>query len=175
METPKRYHPLHVTLHWLVATLVVLNLYIGKFIFPDSDYPEMAAALHMLAGISVLLLVIVRIFVRRNLPRPADATAGNRILDFLAKFVHYGLYTMLLTITLLGLSYATLSGRLARTFFGAGPASGPPADWISALRGLHGLAANILLLLIVMHIGAAFYHQFMRRDNLIARMWYGKR
>ena len=58
---------------------------------------------------------------------------------------------------------------------GAGPASGPPPEWVSALRGVHGLAANILLLLIVLHVGAALYHQFIRRDNLIARMWYGAR
>jgi cytochrome b561 len=175
MDKPRRYHPLHVTLHWLVAILVVLNLYIGKFIFPDQDYPEVAAALHMLAGISVLLLVVVRFIVRMSAARPADATTGNRLLDFLAKVVHYGLYAMLLSITVIGVTFATASGRLARTLLGAGPASGPPPEWVFALRGLHGLAANILLLLIIMHVGAALYHQFIRRDNLIARMWYGAR
>ena len=43
------------------------------------------------------------------------------------------------------------------------------------LLGLHGLSANLLLLLILLHVAAAFYHQFIRRDNLIARMWYGAR
>jgi len=25
-----------------------------------------------------------------------------------------------------------------------------------------------------LHVGAALYHQFVRKDNLLARMWFGK-
>jgi cytochrome b561 len=175
LETPKRYHPLLVTLHWLVGILVLLNLFIGKFVFPDQDYPELAAAVHMAAGISVLALIIVRFFVRLRFPRPAEATSGHKLTDLLAKVVRYGLYIMLATITTIGVTFATQSGRLARTFMGAGPASGPPPESVFLLRDLHGLSANILLLLILMHVAAALYHQFIRKDNLIARMWYGPR
>ena len=175
MNAPKRYHPLLVTLHWLVAILVVFNLYIGKFVFVDPDYPEQAAKGHMVMGIAVLLLVVVRFIVRQRLPRPADADSGSKLTDTLAKLVHYGLYIMLTLITVLGASFAMLSGRFARSFLGAGPASGPPPDSVLMLRGLHGLSANILLLLILLHVAAAFYHQFIRKDNLIARMWYGAR
>jgi cytochrome b561 len=175
MHKPTRYHPGLVTLHWIVAIFVILDLYIGKFIFPDSNYPEIAARGHMLTGILVLLLVILRFVVRSRSARPAEATSGNRITDALAQIVHYGLYLDLLFITVLGIGFATLSGRFARAFLGAGPASGPPSQAVFLLRGLHGLAANILLLLIVLHIAAAVYHQFIRRDNLLARMWYGKR
>ena len=175
MQAPKRYHPLLVTLHWLVAIFVVFNLYVGKFVFADPDYPEMAARGHMVTGMLILLLVIVRFFARLRFPRPAEARSGSKLTDLLAKLVHYGLYIMLTAITVLGVSFAALSGRIARSFLGAGPASGPPPDAVLMLRGLHGLSANILLLLIVLHIAAALYHQFIRRDNLIARMWYGKR
>jgi cytochrome b561 len=175
MPAPGRYHPLLVTLHWLVAIFVILNLYIGKFVFPDPDYPEIAARGHMLTGILVLLLVVVRFVVRLRAARPPEATSGNRLTDALARMVHYGLYVDLVAITLLGVGFATLSGRFARSFLGAGPASGPPAPAVLALMGLHRLAASILLLLIALHIAAAIYHQFIRKDNLIARMWYGTR
>ena len=175
MNAPKRYHPLLVTLHWLVAILVVFNLYIGKFVFMDPNYPEQAAKGHMVMGIAVLLLVIVRFVVRQRLPRPADADSGSKLTDMLAKLVHYGLYIMLAAITVIGVTFAAQSGRMARTFLGAGPASGPPPESVFLLRGLHGLSANILLLLILMHVAAALYHQFIRKDNLIARMWYGRR
>ena len=33
MEAPKRYHPVLVTLHWLIVLLVFTNLYLGLFIF----------------------------------------------------------------------------------------------------------------------------------------------
>ena len=202
MQTPKRYHPLLVSLHWLVGILVVLNLYIGKFVFSSRDYPDLAAALHMAAGIAVLVLIIVRFVVRLRSARPAEATTGSQLADVLAKAVHYGLYIMLLVVTIVGLTFALQSGRLERTFLGgeAGPAvpppagapsakivapglpggrpgfqGGPPPGGVFVLRAVHGLSANILLLLIVLHIAAALYHQFIRKDNLIARMWYGTR
>lgn len=175
MNSPKRYHPLLVTLHWLVAIFVVFNLYIGKFVFPDPNYPEQAARGHMVMGISVLLLVIVRFVVRQRLPRPADADSGSKLTDMLAKLVHYGLYIVLTLLTAVGAGFAMLSGRFARSFMGAGPASGPPPDFVLMLRGFHGLLANLLLLLILLHVAAALFHQFVRRDNLIARMWYGAR
>lgn len=175
METPKRYHPLLVTLHWLVAVLVVWNLFIGKFVFPNPDYPERAAAVHMLTGILVLLLVVIRFGVRQGAARPAEAASGSKLLDAGARHVHYGLYALLMVLTLAGVGLAGISGRMARTFLGAGPASGPPPDIVPILYTVHGLSANLLLLLILVHIAAAVYHQFIRKDNLIARMWYGQR
>ena len=175
MQAPKRYHPVLVTLHWLVAIFVAFNLYIGKFVFPDPDYPEQAAKGHMVMGMLILLLVIVRFVVRLRFARPEEAKSGSKLTDMVAKVVHYGLYLTLTAITVVGVTFAATSGRIARTFLGAGPAAGPPPDMVLMLRGLHGLLANLLLLLVVLHIGAALFHQFIRRDNLIARMWYGAR
>ncbi|HCR72606.1 MAG TPA: hypothetical protein DIW23_14275 [Anaerolineae bacterium] len=31
-----------------------------------------------------------------------------------------------------------------------------------------------MIALVVLHTGAALYHQFIRKDNLIGRMWFGK-
>ena len=43
-----------------------------------------------------------------------------------------------------------------------------------AARVLHGFIAPTLFLLILLHVGAAFYHQLALKDNLLSRMWYGK-
>ncbi len=42
------------------------------------------------------------------------------------------------------------------------------------LGAFHGASWTLLLLLILLHIGAALYHQFLRRDNLLGRMWFGR-
>jgi cytochrome b561 len=44
-----------------------------------------------------------------------------------------------------------------------------------APRQAHGALAEILLLAIALHIAAALYHQFVRRDGLFARMGFGAR
>ncbi len=187
MDSPKHYHPLLATLHWVVAALVLLNLYLGLVTLGpgrgDSTVP-----VHILAGIAILALVIVRFVVRMRSKKPADATAGNRFLDTLGKVVHYALYIFLLAITIIGLVFAVETDRLQSAFSGAQPEfSGPPAGFTpgagfpgGALPGgfslltLHLYTAYGLLALIGLHVAAALYHQFIRRDNLIARMWFGK-
>ena len=43
------------------------------------------------------------------------------------------------------------------------------------LRGFpHGLGAFALLGLVTLHVGAALYHQLVRRDRLLARMGIGR-
>ncbi len=188
MVTPKRYHPLLVTLHWVVAALVLLNLYLGLVTLGpgrgDSTVP-----VHIVTGIAILALVIVRFVVRMRSKKPADATAGNRFLDILGKVVHYALYVFLLAITIIGLVFAVQTNRLQSAFSGAQSGfSGPPAGFTAgaglpggpapgggfSLLTLHLYTAYGLLALIGLHVVAALYHQFILKDNLIARMGYGR-
>jgi len=63
-----------------------------------------------------------------------------------------------------------------------GPGQGPrnfpggrPGFGAFLLLPLHLFTAITLSLLLVVHIFAAFYHQFIRRDHLWSRMWCGER
>jgi cytochrome b561 len=40
---------------------------------------------------------------------------------------------------------------------------------------VHGLAARLLIGLLILHIAAALFHHFVRRDRLLARMGLGRR
>jgi len=42
------------------------------------------------------------------------------------------------------------------------------------LGGVHHLFYLLAMALIFLHVGAAFYHQFLLKDNILSRMWYGK-
>jgi cytochrome b561 len=205
MDKPKRYHPVHVTLHWLVALGVFFNLYLGIFVFSQRGRGSFQLQpVHMAVGITILVLLLVRLVMRFTVKRPADATAGHRSLDILAKVVHYGLYLTVLTVTVLGVVFTTQSGMLQVAFTGSRPEfNGPPpgfngsqsdfnppvpgevqgrpggrppgGGFRSPLRLIHGMVAYLVALLLGIHILAALYHQFIRRDNLLARMWYGSR
>jgi cytochrome b561 len=234
-EPPKRYHPLLVTLHWLIVLLVFTDLYLGLFVFKPLiqeggalRIPESALAIHMAVGIAILVLIVVRFFVRTSTKKPAAATAGNKFLDFLAGLVHYALYFFVFAITVVGLVFAVQTDRLQRAFLGGGNSGfegrpvggnfggfptaglgtprpsfggsgnfpggnpgfqgngsrpgGPGFPGGPGRRGgfaffllpLHLYIAVVLSILICFHILAALYHQFIRKDQLIGRMWYGK-
>jgi len=42
-----------------------------------------------------------------------------------------------------------------------------------APRVPHGIGARLLVALLVLHAGAALYHQIIRKDGLLSRMWFG--
>ena len=70
-----------------------------------------------------------------------------------------------------GIGMMALSGAAPAVFGAAGAALPDFHDF--APRAPHGLGANLLILLLVAHVGAALHHQFVRRDGLLRRMWYG--
>jgi hypothetical protein len=67
-----------------------------------------------------------------------------------------------------------LAGLLAIVFGGSG-APLPTSFMIFPSFVAHGWLAALLAGFIVLHVLAAFYHQFVRRDRLFARMFYGRR
>ena len=174
-ESPKRYHPVHVTLHWLIALIVISALLYAKMILgrtpADSADKVNTLMIHVSIGGTLLILMIVRLITRFTLPRPVPATTGNRFLDFVAKAVHFLLYVMILTMLLSGL-WLALQANLPAILFGDAPLPENFFDFMP--RQIHGLVFLPLILLILLHFGAAMFHQFIKKDNLLSRMWYGK-
>ena len=174
-NTLSRYHPLQVGLHWLVVLLIFAAFVLGEIMsqLPNEPAKIIPLAIHMTLGVITLLAVIVRLIARFRLPQPAHATTGNAFLDWLGKLVPYALYVLVFLMTISGLSLSIQAGLMPIVFGGSGAPL--PADLFDfTARMLHGFVAPALLLLIVLHAGAALYHQFILKDNLLARMWYGK-
>jgi len=175
-SAPARYHPVHVALHWLVAIMVIGAFAIGMT-FLDSTpntAPEKVTYLqyHATWGLFLALILIARLLSRFAFKRPAPADAGHPLLNFTAKAVHFLLYVAVFLMLFSGGSMFMQAG-LMNIFQGQG--SLPEDFHIYSVRTLHGMTFSVLFLLILLHFGAAMYHQFIRKDNLLARMWFGKR
>jgi cytochrome b561 len=173
--TPKRYHPLLVGLHWLSALLIIFNLLAGTLALkamPNDAAKRMPLASHMTFGIAILVLTVVRVVVRVSTPKPAPATTGNAILDKIGVATHYLLYLGALGMGISGVGLATQSGLFSSVYGNTG--SIPPDFYAFPVRFGHGFTSILLILLVLLHIGAALYHQFIRRDGLFSRMSFGK-
>ncbi len=128
----------------------------------------------MILGITTLVLLTIRLIVRWLTKHPDWATAGNPFLDLVGKLTHFGLYFFTFSITITGIVMASQRGLLARVL-GIGTAAARSFGRRGfSLGSFHGLSWALLFLLILLHVGAAFYHQFFKKDNLLGRMWYGK-
>lgn len=130
--------------------------------------------IHMILGISTLVLLTIRLIVRWFTKHPNWASTGTPLLDLVGKLTHFGLYFFTFAITITGIVMASQRGLFARVL-GIGTAATRSFNRGEfRLGAFHGLSWAALLALVLLHVGAALFHQFIKKDNLINRMWYGK-
>jgi cytochrome b561 len=151
--------------------------------FPQGSLPSQEGVqgifstigIHMIVGIIVLMLLVIRLAVRWRTKHPDWASAGNKFFDWVGNLTHIGLYILTFAMTITGIILADQRGILARTFgIGSTPTPGSFRRGGFSLGFFHGGIWTLLLLLILLHVGAALYHQFILKDNLMGRMWFGK-
>jgi cytochrome b561 len=170
-----RYQPVLVALHWLLALMIIGLLCLGFFVLADmpNTNPKKLDILvwHMTGGISVLALMILRVVIRIRSARPATATTGSPLLDRLSSIAHYSLYLIVFMIIASG--WAT--GWFIRSVFQR-PGELLPSNFaIFPTFQIHAALATLLAILIATHIAAALFHQFVLKDSLFRRMWFGRR
>jgi cytochrome b561 len=173
-----RYHPLLVVLHWLLAAMIIGGLIIGGQILakmPNVDPGKIfALRVHMGAGAVILVLMLVRLVTRFVSSKPPHATTGNAILDRVGVWTHWALYGLVFLVIASGIGISAFAGLPDIVFFGSGAPLPATFDDL-APRAAHGILTKLLAALIALHIAAALYHQFGKRDGLFGRMWFGKR
>jgi len=177
MKQVSRYHPLLVTLHWVLAVLIVAALALGFFVhvaMPNSDPAKIGILrVHMAGGMFILALMAIRFIVRMRTSRPAGATTGYPLLDRIAPITHYGFYVLVLLMAGTGYTTAIVAG-LPEIVFGDSGAPLPPTFMIYPTFVAHGSIAALLAGFIILHVVAALYHQFVRKDGLFRRMFFGR-
>jgi cytochrome b561 len=156
--TSRGYSGLQIALHWIVVALVAFQLVFGEdmgdlfdtYLEGGTASPDVAlwGNLHIWVGFAVLAAVLIRLALRaRRAPPPEE---GNPILALLARITHLAFYAILILMP--------ITGGLA--YYLAVPAMGE----------IHELGKPLLLALIALHVIAALWHQFIRRDGLITRI-----
>ena len=166
-----KYDPVAKTLHWLIAALVILMLAFGPGL-EDLEGQELTDTLmgHSGLGLTVLVLVIIRLIWRRTHtppPLPADMPRWQVIS---AKASHHLLYLLIFLQPIWGILQARFGDEAVRPF-GLFSLNGAESEALHELfHGLHGATAFALYVLIGLHIAAALYHHFVRRDNVLKRM-----
>ena len=178
MSAPtKHFAPVARLLHWLMALMIIAMLFIGAGMAASvSQRHEWLLNLHKPLGIAILLLVVVRLFVRfatRQPPLPADLP-GVQVLA--AKLSHLLLYALMLVLPLLG--WAMISAAGDPVMLG-GSLQLPgilPADprVFASLRKAHTFLAYLLFFTVLAHLAAALFHGWVRRDGVLQSMVRGK-
>lgn len=165
------------TLHWSMALMILAMLFIGVTMVSSLSLRPTLIDIHRPLGIAILLLVVVRLINRlRNKPPalPADIPALQKTAAIAS---HWLLYTLMFAMPLIG--WAMLSaGHYPIVMFGGVhlPAIVPHSPGLyAALRSAHGVLAYVLFATVLMHLGAALYHAWVRRDGVFSSMASGEK
>jgi cytochrome b561 len=161
-------------LHWLTLFLIVA-IFVLAFSIDLASSREQAVALtqlHRSFGVTVWVVVLGRLVWRQfsRFPNwPADMPQAMR---FAAQWSEYALYALLLIQPILGLLYTNARGdRVDLFFLGQLPALiGTDRPLAKQLLDVHETVGLLLLGLIALHVAAALYHHFWRRDDTLDAM-----
>ena len=178
MNRVTRYHPVLVTLHWLLALLIFSALGVGFFLLrtmPNTDTHKIdILRVHMAGGMLILALMLIRYFVRLITKKPALPSTGHRAVDRLVPWFHASFYA--LVVAIVGSGFATgWFAHLPEIVF-AHSGDPLPADFsVFPTFVLHAWLTLLLTIFIVIHIGGAIYHQFVAKNHLMRRIGFGAR
>jgi len=157
-----RYTCAQRLLHWLMAALI-LGLLLMGFFMEDVPKPLRADtyALHKSLGMTVLLLLVVRISARLKHAAPPYNPPLTRPVRMLAKATHIAFYVLMALMPLSGYLMAALKGRPVVWFGQTLPQLVPLNPALAKLcHESHETLAYGLLALIGLHIAGFAYHAF---------------
>jgi cytochrome b561 len=163
-------------LHWSIVVLLIVQYLVG-WLMPDvhGGPPGVPMTWHISIGTVVLALIMVRFLWRLTHPVAPESSlpAWQR---FSSEAVHWLLYVFVLLTALSGWLFASARGWHVTWFFVAPLpmlTSGDPA-LVKVLNGWHQNFMWTLLMVVGLHVVAAFVHLFYYRDGVMRRMLPGE-
>lgn len=151
------YSGLQIATHWITAVLITFNYFysdgMGRALWQHlgrniSRPVEIEPWVHVWVGVTVLFLVLVRIWLR--LTHGAPDAPGPEWLRLAAHWGHLLIYALMLIVPILG-ALAWFAG-------------------IGSLGNIHALVAEGLIIVAAGHAVMALFHQYVLKDRLIRRM-----
>ncbi len=173
-NTQDHYGKLSIAMHWLMF-LLLITVYACielREIYPKGSDPREALKLwHSMLGLSVFLLVFIRLALRFNAPTPAVKPALPPWQHKLAGIMHLALYLLMIVMPLLGWLLLSTEGKPI-VFFGLPlPAIwGKNEGYAELIEEIHKFIGTTGYYLVGIHAAAALFHHYFMRDNSLVRM-----
>jgi len=169
------YGYLTITLHWLVA-IIVFGLFALGFWMVDLTYYDAwyksGPALHKSIGISLLIIMLFRVFWRVKQTNPDALPTHSNFEKKVGHSVHILLYGLLFLIMTSGYLISTADDRGIDVFnLFTVPGFGSFIENQEDVAGvIHQYLAYSMMVLVFLHAVAALKHHFVDKDITLKRM-----
>lgn len=181
INIPLHYDLGYRILHWLMALLVfVMFMAMQGFGAVTNDTEHMAMLVgHSSIGTLISMLILIRLtkrFIVRS-PVPVSDLPEKQVLA--ASIVQYSLYFMMIFVPLTGFLTARLHELPVMAFtafnYSQTEINGYNETAFASLRLIHETGIKVLMVLVLMHVGAAFLHRFVKKDDDWSAMTRGEK
>lgn len=174
----RRYTRTAMLLHWVLGLALVGLFGVGLYMtgLPFSPQRLKLYNWHKWAGITLLMLSVLRLIWRATHRPPALPATVQDAMPAWQRVAHHGthhlLYLLFFAVPLIGWAYSSAAG-FPIVFLGLWqlpdfvPVSKELAD---AIKPWHQYTAFAMAGLVLLHVAAALKHHFIDRDGLLARM-----
>lgn len=174
-NTVQKFGSLTKFLHWTIFILFVVQYYLvyRREYFPKGSAEKIQyMMLHKSFGICVLILAFIMLVWRNVGTRPGIPSNMSSLERFCAKTIHTLLYLAIFVMPITGILMSQFGGRPVPFFnwftlpnpFSKNEALG------NFCYNTHVISSYIIIGIVVLHVLAAFFHHFVRKDNVLKRM-----
>lgn len=148
----------HRLMHWMVLVLCLIQVptawaiqrtHMVHLLMKPRPIDLFLHQVHSWSGWAILGLVLAQLVLRFTYGRPAPVPGLSPLERMIAAAMHAALYAVLIALPVTG----TIATYLT---FGIAP--------------VHSLLSWTLLVLVLLHAGAALWHHFWRHDQVLRRM-----
>jgi cytochrome b561 len=182
------YTPTARAFHWLIALLVFIQLPLGFYMsYRGNEMPSVNEkgepvkgvwdaltgylySSHKLLGLTVLALVVLRLLYRLTQGAPRSDPTVPPALTGVSHLVHWALYALLLAVPVLGYLAISYGDYLDVFNFHLPMLTEKNDDLSKEIFEWHETGAFLIIGFVALHIVAAIYHRFLRKDRVVERM-----
>jgi cytochrome b561 len=180
-----RYSTIAIALHWIIAIAILSVVFLGwwmedlrhQAIAGDVSFDFVQAVFnwHKTIGISILVLSIARLAWRLTHPAPPLPETMKPWEKTVAKATHIAFYVMMIGLPLGGWATASSTNFPSKLFnIDAWLLPSLPVpkteEFYEMISNAHAMGGWIIFLTVVLHVGAALMHHFIKRDDVLTRM-----
>jgi cytochrome b561 len=189
-NTDERFGAVAQFVHWSIFLLFVVQFVIADWMIDAPKSPDKWALydLHKSLGLTVLFIVFLRIGWRLSNPQPTPPTGLSGPQRLAARASHYILYGAMLLMPI-SAYVGSKAGVFAVSWFGIWEVP-DLVNWIGAYEpqilgrnkwlhifanDVHRILSYAIYGLVGLHLSAALWHHFVRKDDVLRRMLPARR
>jgi cytochrome b561 len=162
--------------HWTIVLLIIVQGAVGLIMsdLPKSPRVIPVYSFHKSLGLTIFALAALRLAWRAFDPRPDEPAGMPRWQVSAARIGHAMLYVLLFAVPLAGWWFDSVSALRPLYWFGVFEVphlTAPDAALKDFALATHAALFWLLVVVAAGHAAAAFFHQFVSHDDVLARMW----